>query len=103
MKRIGLYSSMYYLYIGIAIMALMVTAGCYDNNQNKKKTMAGLTAAQVLSRYSSSGGASAGVGDTIADYRVAKESVLRSIPQTAIDAAKNNLKYIIFTHPMEAG
>ncbi len=58
--------------------------------------MAGLTSAQMSSRYSSSGGASVGVGDTIADYRVARESVLRSIPQSAIDLAKNNLKIYFF-------
>lgn len=71
---------------GFAAFALMVTVGCYyGNNQNEKKTIARLTALLVLSN-----------SNTIADYRVARESVLRSIPQSAIDAAKNNLKIYFF-------
>ncbi len=52
---------------------------------------------QSISSQSGSGNASISANEYIADYRMAKESVLRSIPETYINQARQNL-HIAYQH-----
>ena len=106
------YNFIFYHIAGICILVVCVFIfGCDDNNKNLRKRIqlflsigtsssSSSTSSSSTSSSTSSGGSV--TGETIADYRFAKESVLRNIPQTAIDNAKGNLR-IYYFHTSHGG